>query len=544
MVPATYALRNARIYPLVSGLECVDSVAWGADRIVACGAWPQVEGACSPATHVIDAHGLTVLPGITDAHLHLDSLGRTVSQPNLSGVRSFEELVLRVVERIRKSKPGEWIVGRGWDHTLWPGRSFPTHEKLSQVSAQNPVWLYRRDGHSGLANAAALARAGINADTPDPPGGEILRAPGSRQPTGILIDGAIQVMERVLPAPTQEQLQRWILEGQEECLRHGLTGVHDAGVTASYLEAAKSLVRQGLLKIRIYGMHYSPDLQAMEEYIRRNSPFQIYGRGNLLSMRALKFYLDGSLGSRSAWMFEPYADRPRDDRGNPYSGLPLVTPQRLASIAELATQKGFQVCVHAIGDRANHEALNALQAALSRSDPGDRRHRIEHAQFVSPSDIERFRVLGVIASMQPSHAVSDRVTVAERFGTADPQGAYAWKSFVKNEVHLASGSDAPFERVSPLWTYFCSVTRQDSTGSPAAGWMPQERLSPLEAVRSMTIEPAYAAFEEKDRGTIAPGKLADLTVLSSDILGEDVRSVLRADVVATVIGGTIAHGHF
>jgi hypothetical protein len=282
----------------------------------------------------------------------------------------------------------------------------------------------------------------------------------------------------------------------------------------------------------------------MAKYIAHNAPYQNYGKGNLFSLRALKFYMDGSLGSRSAWMFQPYFDRPTDERGNPYTGLPLFDRERLSALTHAAIQKGFQVCVHAIGDRATHETLNALQEALSNSESGDYRLRIEHVQFVRPSDIPRFGILRIIPSVQPSHAIADRKTVADRFGKESFEGAYPWKSFLNAGAHLIAGSDFPFERVSPLWTFYCTVTRQDSMGQPKAGWMPHERLSQEEAIRALTYEPAYAAFEENDRGTLAPGKLADLTILSDDILANDVRAVLRAEVAGTVIGGTFVYRTF
>jgi hypothetical protein len=544
MPPASVAIHNARVYPLTRGLDRVDAISWVEDRIVSVGPWSEVEKTCGAHTEVIDGNGLTVLPGFTDSHAHLDSLGRMLTDINLSGVHSFDELLVKISDRVKKAKPGEWVIGRGWDHTLWPSRAFPSHEKLSQLAPQNPVWLYRRDGHSGLANAAALTAAKITAATPNPPGGEIVRHPTTQEPTGILIDLAMNLMDKVIPPARVEHFQRWLLNAQEECIKHGLTSVHDAGVTATYLEAVKAMVRQGLQKIRIYGMYYHPNLDEMEKYIQQNTPYQNYGKGNVLSVRALKFYMDGSLGSRSAWMFNPYFDRPTDDQGRPYCGLPFISAERLTSLAAAAIKKGFQVCVHAIGDRANHETLNALHEAISNSEPGDYRPRIEHVQFIRPADIPRFGILRIIPSVQPSHAIADRKTVPERLGKESFDGAYPWKSLLKSNARMIAGSDFPFERVSPLWTYYCAVTRQDSTGQPKDGWMPQERLSPLEAIRAITTDPAYAAFEENERGTLAPGKFADITLLSDDILAGDIRSVLRTEVAGTIIGGTFYYRNF
>lgn len=531
--PADVVLKNGRIYTLSTVQpDPQQAICWAKNRILAVGSDDAVRPHTTSRTEVIDLKGAVVVPGLTDSHAHLEGLGRMLDEVNLLGVPSFEALSEKVAERAARSTPGEWILGRGWDPGYWPGRRFPGHGSLSRLTPNNPVWLKRKDGHSGLANQRALEIVGIGRNTPDPDGGQILRD-DQGNPTGVLTEHAMQLVERCLPKPTTSDYQRWFTLAQEECAKHGLTGVHDAGITAGALEALKVMVREEMLGIRLYGMFWAPDVDHIARFAQKQTPFVRFGREGLLTLRAIKLYMDGSLGSRSAWMLNPYLDA----GGSDYVGLNLLPVEKLVEIGQEAVLRGYQVCTHAIGDRANREALNAYETILSELVEGDHRLRIEHAQFVHPADIPRFGELGVIASVQPSHAVADMRMVTERLGPAGHPGAYPWRRLVDTRARVPLGSDFPVEKASPLWTLYCAVTRQDAAGRPPGGWMPEMCLTPREALLGMTREAAFASFQEDDLGTLASGNLADMTILSHDVLTLQTGDILRTEVLGTVIGG-------
>jgi predicted amidohydrolase YtcJ len=424
---------------------------------------------------------------------------------------------------VRKASKGEWIVGGRWDHESWPGRRLPTHHQLSAVSPDNPVWLTRVDGHAGLANAAAMKLAGVDHDTPSPSGGEIIRDE-SGEPTGLFVDNAEDLIARHMPGGGHSTTDL-LLKAQELCLSVGLTGVHDARVTPADVAAYRELEAAGKLKLRIYGMlagEYALD------YFRENGLLI----GDRLTIRSAKLFADGALGSRGAWLLEPYSDRPEDADGKPYVGLSVMKPDFMRQVAEDGLRRGYQVCTHAIGDRANREVLDAYAAALHR-------FRIEHAQLLALTDIPRFAELGVLPSMQPTHCTSDMRWVYARIGPERAEGAYAWASLRKTGVRIPGGSDFPVESHNPFLGIYAAITRQDRQGKPPGGWHPQQRMTRAEALRSFTLDAAYAAFEEDLKGSLEPGKLADFIVIDRDIMTCTSAEIPRTRVLQTVIGGEV-----
>lgn len=499
-------------------------------RIVAVGGDDEVRALVGPTTEIVDLAGGFVVPGLIDAHGHMSGLGSlALGRVDLAGTRSLDDVIAMIADKAAKTPAGKWVLGGRWDHESWPGKQLPTHAPLSAHTADNPVWVTRVDGHAGLANAAALRRAGITKDTPNPPGGEILRDEHG-EPTGVLVDNAMQLVTAKIDTPVAGP-RELILAAQERCLAAGLTGVHDAGIGVAELEAYKALAAEGKLKIRVYAMLSA---QVAPFYIKDHPPLV----GERLTVRAVKLYADGALGSRGAWLLKPYSDRPTGDDGKPYTGLSLTPPTQIEALTRLCLKHGYQVCTHAIGDRANREVLNAYEAALHDISEGRaRRLRIEHAQILDPADIPRFAKLGVIASMQPTHCTSDMRWVADRLGPDRLVGAYAWNTLQRSGARLAGGSDFPVESENPLLGIYAAITRQDLDGNPPTGWRAGECLTRAQALRLFTDDAAYAAFEERDRGTLTVGKLADFVVLDRDLLICPPSDVPRTRVLRTVIGG-------
>jgi predicted amidohydrolase YtcJ len=472
------------------------------------------------------------MPGLVDAHGHITALGASRESIDLRGVSSPQEVAARVADRIARSPGDGWILGQNWDQSLWPGGEFPTAAVLDAVAPSRPVWLTRVDGHAGWANAEALRRAGVGRDAKAPSDGQILRD-NQGNPTGVFIDGAMGLVAHAIPAATHDDRKRQILAAQALILSEGLTAVHDAGISRLEADAYRELDRDGLLKLRVYAMA-SPGSEGGKAVVsvRPESP----APGARFELRAIKLFADGAMGSRGALLFEGYADDP----GN--TGLRLIEPAALRAITRLALANGWQVATHAIGDRANAEVLDAYQEAL-RAVPSarDPRLRIEHAQVVRREDVARFASLGVIASMQPSHASDDMRWADARLGPGRGDGAYAWRWFADAGVPLAFGSDFPVEVVNPFWGLYASLTRQDAEGHPAPGWHPEQRLSLDETLRAFTAGAARAAFAEDRLGRLAPGYRADLTIVDRDLFQVGPREVLDTRVVATIIDGEIVY---
>jgi predicted amidohydrolase YtcJ len=531
--PADLIITNGRIYTVDNARPIVSALAVRNGRVVFVGSDAEARALASSATQTIDLHGATVFPGFTDAHAHLVGLGDELRRVNLAGSTSYDEVINRVKAWAKEVKPGEWILGRGWDQNRWPSKDFPTHEALSRAFPNNPVVLERIDGHADLANAKAMELAHITASTPEPSGGRILKL-ASGAPSGVFVDNAEALIERAIPPSTRAETRKAILAAIAECNRWGLTGIHDPGENAETISIYEELAKSGDYSLRNYVMLSDPGdpnsaAALSNPYLQRGPQSALYD-GHLW-IRAIKLYADGALGSRGAALLAPYSD----DSAN--SGLLVSQPAHLRAWDDWALRHGFQVNVHAIGDRGNRNVLDAVEGALRAFPKADHRFRIEHAQVVSPEDIPRFAQLGVIPSMQATHQTSDMRWAESRLGPERIRGAYAWRSLLNTGVIIPNGTDFPVEEVNPLLTFHAAVTRQDPSNQPAGGWYPEQKMTREEALQSMTIWPAFAAFQESVLGSLTPGKYADFVVLDRDIMRVPDTEILGARVLSTWIGG-------
>lgn len=524
----TVLYHNATFYTLDAAIPKAAALAVRSDRILAVGALEDLRTEYDAAERV-DLGGKTVLPGLIDAHGHLLGLGSFgLGKLDFSRCRSFDEVVAMVSAKAKTAKKGEWILGGRWDHESWPEKRLPTHAKLSDVTPDNPVWITRVDGHAGLANAAAMKLAGVTRDTKAPEGGEILRDERG-EPTGVFVDNAEDLIARKIDQRIADT-EALLLKAQQMCFEVGLTSVHDAGISPADAVIYRKLAESGKLKLRVYAMMGGDYARV---WFAENPPFA----GERLSIRAAKLYMDGAMGSRGAWLLEPYADRPIGEDGKPYTGLNLMKPEFVRQVAEDGLRRGYQVCTHAIGDRGNREILDAYADALGKRPSPDARFRVEHAQLLHADDIGRFARLGVIASMQPTHCTSDMRWVEARVGAERARGAYAWQSVLRSGARLAFGSDFPVESHNPLLGVYAAVTRMDPQGNPEGGWYPEQRLTREQALRAFTQDAAFAGFQESLIGSLTPGKQADFIVLDQDVVTCEPAAILQAKVLRTVVGG-------
>ncbi len=530
--PATLILTGAVIHTVDPNRPGAEAVAIRGDRIVFVGSERGALNYRGRNTRVMDLKGRTVVPGFIDSHAHLAGLGDGLRILDLMGTTSYESIVDMVRDRVREVPADRWIRGRGWDQNDWADTRFPHHQALSDVSPDNPVVLRRVDGHAMLVNAKALEIAGITRDTPDPEGGRIERDPGTGEATGVLVDRAMSLVSAQMPDPSRDEQREAILLAVEECLRWGLTSIHDAGVGPETIDIYKELARDGRFRLRNYVMIRADD-ETLARYFDQGPEVGLYD--DHLTIRSIKITIDGALGSRGAALLEPYSDDPDN------SGLVTTPPERVRRVAVEALKNGFQLNVHAIGDRGNRLTLDAFESALEEVPVGDHRFRIEHAQVVHRMDIPRFAQLDVIPSMQQTHQMSDMYWAMDRVGWTRIQGAYAWRAFLDAGLPIPSGTDFPVEQVNPFRTFLASITRQDEDGWPAGGWFPEQKMTREEALKSMTIWGAYGAFEEDVKGSITPGKLADMTVLSQDIMSIEPDRILDTRVEMTILGGEIVY---
>lgn len=522
---ADLVIHNAQIYTANPNQPEAQALAVRGTRILMVGADEQLRSAYPNARHV-DAGGRTIIPGLIDAHAHLMGRASSLMQADLVGTNSISDVVARLREFEERLPDKAWLKGRGWDQNDWADTDFPTRSDLDGAFPDRPVWLTRIDGHAAWGNTAALEVAGLDRirSADNPQGGEIARD-ADGEPTGVFIDEAMSLVGRHVPDFSDEERLNALRRALEETARVGLTGVHDAGIGLDDIRLYRRAIEEGWFGLRLYGMISG-----------RGSTFdQICSGGPIvedrLTVRSVKFYIDGALGSRGAALLEPYSDAPET------SGLLQITPERFTEDVKAAVACGFQVNTHAIGDRGNRVVLDAYEGATMAMGPSSGRHRIEHAQIVDPSDISRFAEADIIAAMQPTHATSDMYWAEDRVGANRLDGAYAWRSFLEEGVVLAFGSDFPVEQVNPLLGFHAAVTRQDATGWPEGGWLPDQRVTREEALRAFTIDAAYAAFQEHELGSLEPGKQADFVILSRDIMTVPAAEILETRVVATYLGG-------
>jgi predicted amidohydrolase YtcJ len=477
----------------------------------------------------IDAEGRTVIPGLIDAHGHLMGLGYSLTRANLVGTTSKADVIERLQIAARALPEGAWLLGRGWDQNDWPEKEFPTAADLDAAFPTRPVWLERIDGHASWGNSAALAAADRRFDGDwQPDGGRIERRDGKA--TGVFVDEASKLVEAAIPPPSAELQAAAFERALAEAVKHGLTGVHDAGVTLAELAMYRRFADAGKLPLRVTAMA-DGDKEALAALCAMG-PYR--HPGGRLQMRTVKLYVDGALGSRGAVLHADYDDAP----GN--RGLFVTAPAVFDAIVDKAAGCGLQIASHAIGDAGNTLVLDSYEKHLRAGD-GNRRWRIEHAQLLRLDDVPRFSRLGVIASMQPTHATSDMPWAEARVGAARLRGAYAWRRLLDAGARLALGSDFPVESVDPLLGLYAAITRQDAAGKPPGGWLPEQRLRPDEALRGFTLDAAYAGFAEHEVGSLVPGKRADFVLLSDDVLEGEALRLLKTRVLATYVDGVAVY---
>jgi predicted amidohydrolase YtcJ len=484
---------------------------------------------------IVDLHGRTVVPGLTDSHCHIFGIGEREMRLNLEGTISLEDFLAKVKERVDKAAPGNWITGRGWIETFWKPPQFPMRQDLDKIAPDNPLFLTRADGHASVANSAALKIARIDKNTPDPFGGQILKKNG--EPNGMLLDNAQALVARNIPKSTEAERQEALLRGIDREIRLGWCEIQNAGSYKDDVDLIRRAFEAGKIKIRFVNAVYGPGGDA-QNFVRDGPTINVFDHH--FTQRTIKVIFDGALGSRGAALLKPYSDAPET------SGLLTEKSEDLQPMFEAALRRGIQVETHAIGDRANRLILDLYKQAFKAVPPDERkirdpRWRIEHAQIVDAADIPRFAKLGVIPSMQPSHAISDLFFAPARLGMNRLAGAYAWQSFLNTSCIIAGGSDAPVERGEPMIEFYAAVARKSVKGESGEGWHPEQAVSREDALKMFTIWPAYAAFEEQDKGSIEVGKLADFTVLSQDIMKIPEAGILETRNEMTVIGGEIVY---
>jgi predicted amidohydrolase YtcJ len=530
--PADVVFKNGNIYtnddrqPHAEALAVVDG------KLVYVGSNAGL--ASFSAKRTIDLKGRTVVPGFVDAHAHLAGIGAREATLNLEGIESLDKLLAVVKKTAAGKKAGAWVVGRGWIETFWKPPAFPRRQDLDRAAPRHPVFLTRADGHGAVANSAALALAGIDARTPDPFGGKIVKDPSNGEPTGMLLDAAQNLVQKQLPPVTPAESERHLLLGVAREVALGWTQIHIAGNSWSEVDQLRALYRAGKIKLRIYDAIRGPGADA--ERLLRDGP-SLGEQGGRLTVRTIKITIDGALGSRGAALLAPYSDADT-------SGFLTQKEDELARLFAEALRRGIQVETHAIGDRANRTILDLYEKAFQAVPPAQRkvsepRWRVEHAQIVALEDIPRFARLGVIPSMQPSHAIGDLHFAERRLGRDRLEGAYAWRRFRDAGSVIAGGTDAPVERGEPMIEFYAAVARRDLHGFRGKGWHADQILTRAEALRALTLWPAIASFQEKERGSLEAGKVADLTVLSADVIKIPEAEIPKTRCLTTVIGGEI-----
>ncbi|RKY16351.1 MAG: amidohydrolase [Planctomycetota bacterium] len=530
--PAGIVFRGGSIHTADPDRPEVQAVAVREGRVVWTGSSEAAGRWIGRDTRVIELGTATLLPGFADAHLHLLGLGDALAEVDLVGSRSYAEVVARIAARAASQAPGSWVVGRGWDQNDWDEPLLPHHAALSAAVPEHPVWVRRIDGHAGLANARALALAGIDGQTRAPDGGRIHRD-DSGAATGVLIDLAMSLVSSLQPELPPAERRRRVDLAVQHLLARGVTAVHEAGLDREGVELLEQMARDGELPLRVHAMLRASELALRQPAHVSGWPSDDLTGDGVLALRAIKLSADGALGSRGAALLSPYSDEP-DQRG-----LLLADHAAVLELARFAAQNGWQLCTHAIGDRANRIVLDAYEQALSEHPVDDHRFRIEHAQIVDPADLPRFAELGVLPCMQAQHQTSDMPWAGARLGPERLAGAYAWRDLLDTGVIIPGGSDAPVEAVHPLAAFHAAVTRQDLAGQPDGGWYPEQVMTRQQALLHSTLWPAMAAFREHDLGSITPGKRADLVLLSGDPMSVPMHEIPALQVLMTVFNGRV-----
>jgi hypothetical protein len=545
-ITADLIIRGGKIYTANELQSEVQAVAVKGEKIIFAGSEREVDQFKNDQTQIIDLQGKTMTPGFIEGHGHLLGLGFQELTLNLADTKSYEEVVDLVNAAVAKSKPGDWIIGRGWHQDRWEKKAsklikgFQTHELLSKVSPDNPVYLTHASGHASFANAKAMEIAGVNQLSKEQlqkdlgEGGEIIRDPLGN-PTGIFVERAQSLVSKYIPSTSEETLVKAYELAMAACIKNGITSFHDAGVDRKNLLLLKRFQKENNLKVRLYEMLSGSDKSLVTEYFKNGIEVDTT---HWLTIRSVKLYGDGALGSRGAWLIAPYKDRTET------SGMPLMSMDSVLEVSRKGLRAGFQICTHAIGDRANREILNRYEIVFKENSiqSKDARFRIEHAQHIDPLDIPRFAKMGVIPAMQAIHLSSDRPWAIDRLGEKRiKESAYMWQSLLKSGAHVVNGTDVPIEPINPIACFFASVTRQTLKGEPVGGYEPQEKMTRAQALKSYTLDAAYGAFEEKIKGSIEPGKLADFTVFSQDLMTMSDDLILSTEVMMTIVGGKIVY---
>lgn len=529
---ADLIITNARVWTVDPSMPSAEAVAVIGDRIVGVGSSPVIARWQGPATQVIDAGGKRVLPGFNDAHLHFVPGGMQLDSVDLRDAVSAAEFARRIGERARATPAGEWVLGGGWDEMSWDPPGLPARQLIDQVTGDTPVFVNRYDGHMALANAAALRLAGVTARTADPPGGSIVRD-AKGEPTGILKDAAMAQVNRVIPPPTLERHIRAVKRAMDQAASLGVTSVQDMNPTNADIGVYMTLAERRELDVRIYAVPMETDWPDQAKLGLRRGFGSAY-----LRLGAVKGFADGSLGSTTACFFEPYSDEP-STRGLLSEEMQPIEGMRDRLIG--ADKAALQLCIHGIGDQAISIVLDLFQAIETANGPGDRRFRIEHAQHMAPKDFDRFAQLNVIASVQPYHAIDDGRWAERRIGPERVKTTYAFRTFLERNVRLAIGTDWPVAPLSPMLSLYAAVTRATLDGKNPEGWVPEQKLTVEEAVAGMTMGAAYAEFQERDKGSITPGKLADMVILDADVFGIDPAAIKDVKVDTTILGGRVVY---
>ena len=547
---------NGNIYTVNEKQRHAEAIAVHRDRIIFVGTNADAEKFRGDKTHIVDLAGKTVLPGLTDSHCHIFGIGEREMTLNLEGTNTREDFLAKVKERVAQTERDKWITGRGWIETFWKPPQFPTRADLDKIAPDNPVFLTRADGHAAVVNSAALKLANIDDHTPDPFGGQILKTKGD--PNGMLLDNAMDLVAKNIPKPTEAETEQALLKGIDREIKLGWCEIQNAGSELSDQEIIRRAFAARKVKLRMINAAYGPG-EAANALLKNGATLNAFD--HRFTQRTIKVIFDGALGSRGAALLAPYSDKADT------SGFLTQKPEELRPMFEEALRRGIQVETHAIGDRANRLILDLYEQAFkavppdkrpapgggaSSGEPGvaerrppradDVRWRVEHAQILTERDLPRFAKLGVIASMQPSHAISDLFFAPLRLGMERLTGAYAWNSLLKSGAIICGGSDAPVERGEPMIEFYAAVARKSIKGESGEGWHPEEAVSREQALKMFTINAAYAAFEENDKGSIEVGKLADFTVLSADIMKIPAPEILKTRCAMTIIGGDIVFG--